>query len=213
MHKNNQYRSKLVSLFSLVVMLGLMPTLVFAAEEEGYHSSKEGTVRMPMFEVWTGSLLDFTLSNSGAPGANTASTLNVFTAPTTVRPAFGYIIGDTGLEIKVTPAYMLTSTGGTNSISAGSFLLLGGVNYSFLGDTIKNSFFVEVQFGANRLSNGVTAASTNFAWAAGVGKRFQLTESITWNPQFEVTGIGSSTIGYSNAMYYSFIPVQFGLFF
>jgi len=200
----------------LITALSLMPAFTFAAGEEGPRSVKGSTTASSTasWEVWTGSLLDYTWYNPGVPGASTDSFFDIAGNPTSLKPSVGYIIGDSGLEIKVSPSYILTSIGGTNGVTAGNFLLLGGLNYSFSfqGQNFQNSWFIEFLAGANRASNGQTAATT-FAWSAGLGRRIQLTDSITWNPEFEVLGISSDVSGYSTAMFYSIIPVQFGLFF
>ena len=123
---------------------------VFAATQSG------------SWEIWTGSLADFTVANSVAPGQDSAWALNLFTSPGSLRPAIGYLLGMHNLEVKLAPSYTLSKGGTPGSSSSADFRILGGVNYSFMGEGLENSFFVEFLAGINRESaNAVTGLSAS----------------------------------------------------
>ena len=183
-----------------------------------------------MWEIWTGSLADVTFYSTGAPNTSSSTAINVLNGVggindrtiSFVKPSIGYNLGMHNIQIKFSPSYQMTSVPATatTKTTAGQWRALLGVNWSFLGTGTMDSFFVEAQAGLNHISNGIegtgAVSNTKFAWAAGVGKRFALTESIAFSPQFQIMSIANdtstvATAAYSSQMAYSFVPLQFSL--
>lgn len=181
-------------------------------------SSVAMAAEAPAWEIWSGSLADVTFENTAATGTgNSGSQINLMTSPTSLRPSVGYMLGWYDLEVKLSPSWTWTNTGIPNANKLNQIRALIGLNWSFLGATVQDAFFIEGQVGFNHaeslnLASGTTNTANSFAWSAGVGKRFRVYEGVNYVPEFSVLGIASPVTGGTASMYYSIVPLQFSLF-
>ena len=171
------------------------------------------------WEMWTGSLADVTFRNAQVTGANGVTSINVLSnTGVTLSPSVGYVLPFYGLELKLSPFYSRVSSATPGVDAQQNARVLLGLNYSFLGDTLYNSFFVEAQAGwdhVGAVTAGALVASPSvnkFAWSAGVGKRINLFGALNWVPQFQVLGVGAVSDVTNARMSYSIVPVQFSFF-
>lgn len=155
----------------------------------------------PSWEIWTGSLGSFSWSNELYGSRNQPFTniqlLNLTDIPG-ASVGVGYIIGTTGLEVKLNPFFSSKYTasggasGGTTNTGWGATL---GLNYSFMSEH-DNSFYVEAWVGLGGVSSSTTpdpgystGATSKFMWGVSVGKRFNLVSHVNWVPMIGVSSI------------------------
>lgn len=81
------------------------------------------------------------------------------------------------------------------------------VNLSSSGN-YENSFFVGPFVGL-WYNNSIARNPAHLAWGLSTGKRFLISQPITWKPEFRIDGITRD----QSSVAFSFIPVQFSFFF
>jgi hypothetical protein len=68
--------------------------------------------------------------------------------------------------------------------------LAAGPVYNFGGTTLADSYFADLQLALSRNGgSSTTETDTTFAFSAAVGKRFPITDSVTYNPDVFVSRI------------------------
>lgn len=93
-------------------------------------------------------------------------------------------------------------TGGGATI----FTMLPGARFNFgASNNIEDQFFVEPLLGITHVSSG--AGSTNFTFQVGVGKRFEIIDSVSLAPNLGIYKIGSASVRFFLK------PVEFSIFF
>jgi hypothetical protein len=151
------------------------------------------------WEIWTGSLANYTSEISA--GNYTANFLG---RNSELTPTLGYLLSD-HWEVLVGPSFGLHGSG-SHLVS----FMFGGA-YNFLGQSIRDHFFVKFYFGFddmldNRISDHILFTLKNWSWSASVGKRFELTPSVTFAPEVSYKWIKDS---YQPITSLSWVPLQF----
>jgi len=126
-----------------------------------------------------------------------------------VESTVGYDLGLNGLQFVVSPSvYHYFPSGGSPSTTG--LILLGGGNFSF-DPQIKDSFFVEAMAGIYRVSGGSSVTTSAFVWLVGAGKRFALTESVSYRPEVRYRVIGQTNYGMPTGLL-EITPLMFSIF-
>jgi hypothetical protein len=170
----------------------------------------------PTFEIWTGSFGNFSvISMAGSvtlQGGFMGTGIGTGVLTGVPNPSFGYHWKH-GLEFIFTPSFNFVQPlrayqdFPVNPITIVSEIT-GGVAYNF-SSNIKNSSYLRFDLGAAILKNG-DATSTNLLWNAHFGKRFALTNEITWVPALMFQMITTSP---NVSLGLSAIPLQFSVLF
>lgn len=93
-------------------------------------------------------------------------------------------------------------TGGGSTV----LTLLPGARFNFgKSNDIKEQFYIEPLVGITHVSSG--ADSTNFTFQIGVGKRWEIFDSVSLSPSLGIYKVGSSSVRFFLK------PVEFSIFF
>jgi hypothetical protein len=106
--------------------------------------------------------------------------------------------------------YVIKSSGSNDATTALEFRV--GPTFNFLG-LPGDAFFATAQIGIYAASFG-GSSSSRLTYLLGVGKRFALTESISWAPELTYTGYAANDATGSRSIHsFAAIPVRISLLF
>lgn len=104
----------------------------------------------------------------------------------------------------------VTIYGGDSVVATSSYSFLVGMTYN-ISKKIEESFYLQAWAGLDifHTININTGSTAHFTYQLDFGKRFPITQNVTYRPEFGYNHISSSTHIHS----WSFVPLQFSFLF
>jgi hypothetical protein len=133
---------------------------------------------------------------------------SVISGSTTINATgtVNYLVGS-GVGVFIQPNYQFVNS---NSVSSSTFSGLIGPQYNFMNsEDIRDDFYV--QGGIGLALSSAANSQTSFEFGFEVGKRFQITESISWKPN--LTLVALTNVGGQTVLAYGVNPITFSLLF
>jgi hypothetical protein len=175
-------------------------------------NAQADTVAAPQWELGGGSNVSFNTHSYGSVNGVSNSSSNYRTFNITGEVGY-FVMPQVEVEMNIAATF-LNKNGATTS----AWPILVGLVYNLDANAV-NSIFVEALAGLTFNENGPGVANPNysqFTYLFGAGKRFAITNSVSFKPEITWGGMASKTVtvGSSSATVASltgwgFIPVQF----